>query len=125
MPHWGLYLAGDNMANLSPEQREEILNTAVESMKSLRDKSSVREQYYMDAVIALHEKDGDEGVAAHNKTLLALLNEYPDEIEARLFLWTQLDAGYDARAIVIVDNTQGADAIIARDPEIRSIRGRN
>ena len=97
MPHWGLYLAGDNMANLSPEQREEILNTAVESMKSLRDKASVREQYYMDAVIALHEKDGDEGVAAHNKTLLALLNEYPDEIEARLFLWTQLDAGYDAR----------------------------
>jgi len=97
MPHWGLYLAGENMANLSPEQRKEILNQAVESMKSLRDKASVREQYYLDAVIALHDKEGDEDVAAHNKILLALLNEYPDEIEARLFLWTQLDGGYDAQ----------------------------
>ena len=97
MPHWGLYLASNNMANLTREQRKEILNTAVESMKSLMDNASVREQYYLDAVIALHEKEGDEGVAAHNKILLALLNEYPDEIEARLFLWTQLDGGYDAQ----------------------------
>ena len=97
MPHWGLYLAGDNMANLTPEQRKEILNQAAESMKSLRDKASVREQYYLDAVIALHENDGDEGVAAHNKILTALLSEYPDEIEARLFLWTQLEGGYDAQ----------------------------
>lgn len=79
MPHWGLYLAGDNMANLTPEQRKEILNQAAESMRSSRDKASVREQYYLDAVIALHENDGDEGVAAHNKILIALLNEYPDE----------------------------------------------
>jgi len=29
--------------------------------------------------------------------------------------------GLDARAIVVVDNTQGADAIITRDPSIRSV----
>ena len=31
------------------------------------------------------------------------------------------NAGLDARAIMVVDNTQGADAIIARDPSIRRI----
>ena len=31
------------------------------------------------------------------------------------------NAGHDARAIVIVDNTQGGDAVIARDPAVRNI----
>ena len=97
MPHWGLYLAGDNMANLSPEQRKEVLDKAIESIKSLKKGASVREQYYLDAVIALHENEGDKGAAAHNMILIALLNEYPDEIEARLLLWRQLDKGYDAK----------------------------
>ncbi len=30
-------------------------------------------------------------------------------------------SGYDAKAIMVVDNTQGADAIIARDPGVRSV----
>ncbi len=31
------------------------------------------------------------------------------------------NAGLDARAVMVVDNTQGGDAIIARDPAIRSV----
>jgi hypothetical protein len=31
------------------------------------------------------------------------------------------NAGHDGRAVVVVDNTQGADAIIARDPSIRRV----
>lgn len=31
------------------------------------------------------------------------------------------NAGYDGKAVVIVDNTQGADAVIARDPSVQSI----
>lgn len=31
------------------------------------------------------------------------------------------NSGHDARAVMIVDNTRGADAIIARDPAIRSV----
>lgn len=31
------------------------------------------------------------------------------------------NAGLDARAIMVVDNTQGADAVVARDPSIRRI----
>ncbi len=31
------------------------------------------------------------------------------------------NAGHDARAVVVVDNTQGADAVIARDPAIKRI----
>ncbi len=97
MPHWGRYLAGRNMANLDTEQRKALLDDTVETMKSLKENASTREQYYLDAVIALHDKEGDEGVAAHNLKLLALINEYPDEVEARLMLWTQLNTGYDAQ----------------------------
>jgi NitT/TauT family transport system substrate-binding protein len=31
------------------------------------------------------------------------------------------NAGHDGRAVIVVDNTQGGDAIIARDPSIRSV----
>lgn len=31
------------------------------------------------------------------------------------------NAGHDARAVMVVDNTQGGDAVIARDPAVRSI----
>lgn len=31
------------------------------------------------------------------------------------------NAGHDGKAIVVVDNTQGADAVIARDPSVQSI----
>ena len=31
------------------------------------------------------------------------------------------NAGHDARAVLVVDNTQGADAVIARDPNIRRV----
>jgi outer membrane protein OmpA-like peptidoglycan-associated protein/ABC-type nitrate/sulfonate/bicarbonate transport system substrate-binding protein len=31
------------------------------------------------------------------------------------------NSGYDGRAVVVIDNTQGADAVIAKDPNIRSI----
>ena len=97
MPSWGLYLATRNMANLSQEQRQAILDQSVESIKALSSGASAREQYYLDAIVALHEGDDEQGVVAHNSKLLALLNEYPDEIEARLFLWTQLDTGYNAK----------------------------
>ncbi|TDG11399.1 tetratricopeptide repeat protein [Seongchinamella unica] len=96
MPHWGLYLAGSRMANLSKDQRQAVLAEAVEAMKALSSGATAREKYYLDAVIALHEGNEEKGVAAHNRVLLALLNEYPDEIEARLFLWTQLETGYNA-----------------------------
>ncbi|MFV8817698.1 tetratricopeptide repeat protein [Haliea sp. E17] len=96
MPYWGMYLASENMANLTKDQRTEVLDKAVESMKSLRDSASVREQYYLDAIIALHENEDDQGIANHNRIMLALLNEYPDDIEARLFLWTRLKGGFDA-----------------------------
>ena len=31
------------------------------------------------------------------------------------------NSGHDGRAVMIVDNTRGADAIIARDPSIRTV----
>jgi tetratricopeptide (TPR) repeat protein len=43
----------------------------------------------------LHKKEGDEAAAAYRAELEALMNEYPDEIEARLFLWRELDGGLD------------------------------
>ncbi len=102
MPHWGLYLAAENMANLSKEQRTEVLDKAVESMQALKQNASAHEQYYLDALVALHVKEGKQGkeakdaVADHNRIMIALINDYPDDIEARLFLWRRLDNGFDA-----------------------------
>jgi len=96
MPHWGRYRAAQNMANLDREEREALLEEIVNTIKRLRDAGSQREKYYLDSVIALHDEDGDAATEAHNRELVALLEAYPDELEARLFLWQRLDNGYDA-----------------------------
>lgn len=96
MPWWGVYMAADGMANLSEEERDEQLEIAVEKMTGLRDNASEREQYYLDAVLKSHGKEGDESEAAFRAELEALLSKYPDEIEARLFLWLKLDIGFSA-----------------------------
>ena len=96
MPWWGRYLAARNMANLPEAEREAELQLAIDRIGELRDKASTREQYYLDSVTASHGKDGDEGDAAYRAELEALLVAYPDEIEAKLFLWLALDGGFDA-----------------------------
>jgi tetratricopeptide (TPR) repeat protein len=96
MPHWGLFMAATNMANLTAEERRQILDRAIESIDSLGENASARERFYLDAITQLHRVDGEAGVAAHNAQLLALLNQHPDQIEARLFLWQKLDTGFHA-----------------------------
>ncbi len=96
MPHWGMYLAAARMPNLSDEEREWVLKQSIKIIRQLKHSMSEREQYYLSAVIARHETEGDEGMAEHNRLLLSLLNKYPDEIEARLFLWGGLQRGFEA-----------------------------
>jgi tetratricopeptide (TPR) repeat protein len=95
MPHWGIYMATRSMANLGKDTREELQNQAIEYMQERRDNASRREQYYMDAVMHLHEKEGEAADEAYQDELEALMAKYPDEIEARLFLWLALDGGFD------------------------------
>jgi tetratricopeptide (TPR) repeat protein len=97
MPHMGLYMAADNMANLSGDEREAQLSIASEKIAELRGNATAREGFYLDAVMHYHEKEGDEAEVAYRQELEALLNEYPNEIEARLFLWLVLDGGFDAK----------------------------
>lgn len=96
MPWWGRYLAARNMANLPDAERKAELQLAVDRIGELRDNASTREQYYLDSITASHGKDGDEGDAAYRAELEALLVAYPDEVEAKLFLWLALDGGFDA-----------------------------
>ena len=95
MPYWGIYMAANSMANLSEEERDSQLQLAADKIAELHDNATARERYYLDAVMHLHEKEEDEGEAAYRAELEALLNEYPQEIEARLFLWLSLDGGFD------------------------------
>lgn len=96
MPHWGLYLAASEMPNLNKKQTKQVLDDAVKVIKRLRDNASKREQYYLDSVVELHADKKGRGQATHNAKLTALITEFPDEIEARLFLWSGLDVGYTA-----------------------------
>ncbi len=96
MPHWGVYLAATRMPNLSDEERRRVQQQAIQAIQQLKHSMTEREQYYLNALIARYETEGDEGIAEHNRLLLSLLNKYPDEIEARLSLWGTLERGYEA-----------------------------
>ncbi len=94
MPHWGMFQALQGMQNLTKKETKKAKANAIKAVKRLQENASEREQYYLQSIIALHA-DADKGTARHNAKLVALLNKYPDEVEARLFLWQNLDTGFE------------------------------
>ena len=65
--------------------------------KELGGKASDREQRYIRADAASEEKKGDEGDAAFAKEMEALIERYPDDVEARLLYALSLNRGYDEK----------------------------
>jgi tetratricopeptide (TPR) repeat protein len=93
MPYWGMYVAAGGLKRPGaggPSFRE---NAALKQARALRANASEREQYYIRAIEHLAENEGE---AAYRRELEALLNKYPDETEAALFLALSLLSGFDA-----------------------------
>lgn len=92
MPWWGMYMAARNLKRPGAYDETSFREAeALERMRALRDKASEREQYYIRAAEHLAD-DGDDD---YQRELEALLNKYPDETEAALFLALSLMSGFD------------------------------
>ena len=80
MPHWGLYMSLAQNGQEMATQRAAALTRAGE----LAPRASERERYYLRA-IAL-QADPSKGRAAYIAEMEALIDRFPDEVEAKLLL---------------------------------------
>ena len=82
MCHWGLYRA------LSFADHEKQANAELAKAKELMPKISEHEQFYIRAAAKQHEdKDkGNEKSTAYRDEMQILVDKYPDDVEAKLFL---------------------------------------
>jgi len=95
MPWWGMYLAARALKRPGASDETSFREAeALERARALSDNASEREQYYIRSLDYLAD-DGEEDYENYNRELEALLNKYPDETEAALFLALSLMSGFD------------------------------
>lgn len=97
MPHWGMYLAARNLKRGRGDALSYRERQALDQARALRDNASDREQYYIRSIERLADGDSEDAYADYQRELEALLNRYPDETEAALFLALSLMSGFDAQ----------------------------
>jgi len=91
MCHWGLYRA------LTFGLREKAARAELAKARSLMDKATEHERFYIRA--AANQQDardkGDQDSTAYRDEMQKLIDQYPDDVEAKLFLFDGgLDWGY-------------------------------
>src|SRR5579863_9511902 len=79
MCRWGLARALTTRGGNEDQAKAELTKA-----KDLSAKASDREQRYIKADVASNDKKGDEGREASAKEMEALIERYPDDIEAKL-----------------------------------------
>jgi tetratricopeptide (TPR) repeat protein len=89
MCHWGLYHALDERG-AAAQAREEL-----ERAVALSGKASDREQRYIRADAAAVDHKGSDGEFAYGREMDALIERYPDDVEAKLLYASHLSHGYD------------------------------
>src|SRR5580704_15223116 len=87
MAYWGIAEAVTNYPAM-----EDIKKAALEEAKALMEKASDHEQYYLRAQQA--KQDEDDGPKDYRTEMEALIDKYPDDIDAKLILAIHLDYGY-------------------------------
>lgn len=91
MCHWGLARALDSRGGDKDQQKAEL-----KKAEDLAPKVSDHEQRYIRADVAGSKKKDDDAEAAYAKQMEALIDRYPDDIEARLLYALSLNRGYSA-----------------------------
>ena len=86
MAYWGI---AESVSDY--KAMDDIKKSALEKAKALMDKASDHEQYYLRAQRAQQEDDGDQN---YRREMEALIDKYPDDIDARLLLGIHSGAGY-------------------------------
>jgi tetratricopeptide (TPR) repeat protein len=91
MCHWGLYQALDFAGNRDQAKAE------LDRAKELAPSASDHEQRYIRATTEQQAKKGDEATQAFIKEMEALEERYPDDLQAKLILASNLLDGYDSK----------------------------
>jgi len=91
MCHWGLFQALDFTGE------HELAKAELARAKDLAPKASDREQRYIRATAEQQSKKGEEAMQAFIKEMEALEDRYPDDLQAKLMLASQLIDGYDSK----------------------------
>jgi tetratricopeptide (TPR) repeat protein len=89
MCHWGLSRALDSHGG-----EKELQKTELKKATDLSAKVSDHEQRYIRADATAAEKKDDEAAAAYAKEMEALIDRYPDDLDARLLYALSLNRGY-------------------------------
>ena len=87
MAHWGIAEAVSDYSAM-----EEIKKAALDKAKSLLDKVSDHEQFYIRAQQA--QQDEEDGHENYRKEMEALIDKYPDDVDAKLLLAIHSSYGY-------------------------------
>jgi tetratricopeptide (TPR) repeat protein len=102
MAYWGIAEAVTNYPAM-----EDIKKAALEKAQALMDKASDHEQYYIRAQKL--QQDKDDGPEDYRAEMEALIDKYPDDLDAKLILAIHLSYGYAKK-----DGRPEDDAIYAR-----------
>ncbi len=91
MCHWGLARALSMRGNADRAKPE------LAKAEELSDRASDREQRYIRADAASQDQKGDAGDHAFAEEMEALIQRYPDDIDAKLLYVLRLNHGYDEK----------------------------
>jgi Flp pilus assembly protein TadD len=87
MPWWGIVQSVDGYKAM-----EDVKKSALENIAATVDRASEHERFYLRALLKQQEKDGD---VDFHREMEALVDKYPDDIDAALFLAMSSPYGYD------------------------------
>ncbi|SRR5579871_45564 len=92
MCHWGVSNAVAFRGSAKEQAKSEM-----KKAHELAAKATDREQRYIRAYFESQEKDGEEGSKAFDHEMSALIDRYPDDLEAKLLLAGARLGGYDVK----------------------------
>jgi tetratricopeptide (TPR) repeat protein len=105
MPQWGIAEAVSDYPAM-----KEIKTAALDKAKALLDKVSDHEKFYIRAQQA--QQDEDDGAENYRHEMEALIDKYPDDIDAKLFLAIHSSYGYGKKDGKPADNTVYARMLV-------------
>src|SRR5205807_3275677 len=105
MAYWGIAEAVSDYKAM-----DEIKTSALEKAKAMMDKASDHEQFYIRAQQA--QQDEDDAPKNYRGEMEALIDKYPDDIDAKLLLALHMDYGYDKTDGTPRDNTIYSRALV-------------
>ncbi|MGI8742040.1 MAG: tetratricopeptide repeat protein [Bryobacteraceae bacterium] len=91
MAYWGIVESIDNYKAMDSEK-----TAALEKIKKLMEKASDHEQFYLRAQQKKEDKDAKDSDDDFSREMEALVDKYPDDLDAKLFLAISSPYGYDS-----------------------------